>query len=226
VLHTHTSLEQRDRLQAYRFELVARVADDLAHEIRNPLHALVINVEVLKRRLSAGATDTALGRADVIEEEIHRVHGTIDQLLRLLRPEREPGRSVQLGVALEECTALLALQAKLARMDFHAELPEQNHTIAVPAEDLRFALLAMTQCLLTQLAAGAHILVTAAAGPEQVRIEFVGAPFRSAHRSHEEIDAALAFAGELLRPHHGAAARSDAGPETLTLFLDVPVQPA
>jgi signal transduction histidine kinase len=33
---------------AERFALVRRIADDLAHELKNPLNAMVINLEVLR----------------------------------------------------------------------------------------------------------------------------------------------------------------------------------
>src|SRR5690606_30390207 len=36
-----------------KLALVERLADDLAHEIKNPLHAMVINLEVLRRRIAA-----------------------------------------------------------------------------------------------------------------------------------------------------------------------------
>ena len=72
--------------QANRLELVSRWADDLAHEIKNPLHAMVINLELVKRR--AGGNDPAplIERAEVVESELHRVHGLVDSLLKLVRP--------------------------------------------------------------------------------------------------------------------------------------------
>ena len=35
-------------LHASRYALLSRLADDLAHEIKNPLHSMVINLEVLR----------------------------------------------------------------------------------------------------------------------------------------------------------------------------------
>jgi two-component system sensor histidine kinase HydH len=79
---------ERHRLerQANQLELVSRWADDLAHEIKNPLHAMVINLELVKRR--AGGDDPAplIARAEVVETELHRVHGLVDSLLHLVRP--------------------------------------------------------------------------------------------------------------------------------------------
>ncbi|MFW6331531.1 MAG: sensor histidine kinase [Gemmatimonadota bacterium] len=80
------SREERLEQQANRLELVSRWADDLAHEIKNPLHAMVINLELVKRR--AGGPDPAplIERAEVVESELQRVHELVDSLLRLVRP--------------------------------------------------------------------------------------------------------------------------------------------
>jgi signal transduction histidine kinase len=67
-------------------DLVARWADDLAHEIKNPLHAMVINLELVKRRASAGEAGPLLERIQVVESELHRVHFLVESLLRLVRP--------------------------------------------------------------------------------------------------------------------------------------------
>jgi signal transduction histidine kinase len=53
-------------LQANRFSIVSRLADDLAHEIKNPLNAIIINLEVLKVRIARGDADGAADRTGVI----------------------------------------------------------------------------------------------------------------------------------------------------------------
>jgi two-component system, NtrC family, sensor histidine kinase HydH len=72
--------------QANRLDLVSRWADDLAHEIKNPLHAMVINLELVKRRAETNEPGLLIERAEVVESELHRVHGLVDSLLRLVRP--------------------------------------------------------------------------------------------------------------------------------------------
>ncbi|NIP60786.1 MAG: hypothetical protein GWO00_23330, partial [Gemmatimonadetes bacterium] len=55
-------------------ELVSRWADDLAHEIKNPLHAMVINLELVKRRATGEDAGALIQRAEVVESELYRVH--------------------------------------------------------------------------------------------------------------------------------------------------------
>ncbi|HEX6063419.1 MAG TPA: histidine kinase dimerization/phospho-acceptor domain-containing protein, partial [Longimicrobiales bacterium] len=74
--------------RANRYDVVSRLADDLAHEIRNPLNAMVVNLEVLRRRIALGAEDKALELTRVIDEEIARLSKLVDQLVHLMRPPR------------------------------------------------------------------------------------------------------------------------------------------
>jgi two-component system, NtrC family, sensor kinase len=78
---------ERDlEVRANRMDLVSRWADDLAHEIKNPLHAMVINLELVKRRAGGPDADAVVDRVAVVEAEVHRVHGLVEALLRLVRP--------------------------------------------------------------------------------------------------------------------------------------------
>ncbi len=81
-------MAERDELeeQANRLDLVSRWADDLAHEIKNPLHAMVINLELVKRRAGDAEPGPLIERAQVVESELHRVHALVDSLLKLVRP--------------------------------------------------------------------------------------------------------------------------------------------
>jgi signal transduction histidine kinase len=78
-------------LRANRMDLVARWADDLAHEIKNPLHAMVINLELVRRRAGSGDPEALVQRVEVVESELERVHALVESLLRLLRPLPDRG---------------------------------------------------------------------------------------------------------------------------------------
>src|SRR5690606_23973046 len=78
--------DTRRDLLASRYRLISRLADDLAHEIKSPLHAMVINLEVLRRRVTAGDPDIALERAAGTDQEIPRPHQLAALLLTALRP--------------------------------------------------------------------------------------------------------------------------------------------
>ena len=53
-------------LRANKLDLLERLADDLAHEIKNPLHSMVINLEVLKRRVARADSPDEVQRYIVV----------------------------------------------------------------------------------------------------------------------------------------------------------------
>lgn len=190
VRHDHTvgdaSLSEPE-LQANRYRLLSRIADDLAHEIRNPLHAMVINLEVLRRRVRAGDPDVALQRADVVEHEVHRVHLIIDGLLRLLRPDSETD-PIELDALIAGVVPLVELQARLARLEFRYEAIGAGATARVRRDDFRFALLNLTGAALDSLRdRGGSLNVTGHATPSEIYL-------RIAARADHDAPAAAATA--------------------------------
>ena len=126
--------------RANRYDVVSRLADDLAHEIKNPLNAIVVNLEVLHRKIESQATEAALERVDVIDHEIKRVHQLVEQLLQLVRPGKDEKRVLALDELLLEMAPLLQLQAKASRARF--ELRVQNDVYIKQApEIIKFAVL-------------------------------------------------------------------------------------
>lgn len=100
-------------VRANKLELLERLSDSLAHEIKNPLHSMVINLEVLKRRLGRTTTDGAdvLRYANVLGEELERVNRRVDLLLRLARPERGGPEETTLNEVADELMELVVLEA-------------------------------------------------------------------------------------------------------------------
>jgi signal transduction histidine kinase len=128
-------------LRANKLDLLERLADDLAHEIKNPLHSMVINLEVLKRRVArADSPDEVQRYIGVLAGELERVNRRIELLLRLSRPGRGP-ESTTLNELTEELMELIQLEARHA--DAQVEyLPEGAPArVFVPREPTRQAIL-------------------------------------------------------------------------------------
>jgi nitrogen fixation/metabolism regulation signal transduction histidine kinase len=140
VDHRQTDVMPAPEMRANRYDVVSRLADDLAHEIKNPLNAIVVNLEVLRRKIAAGAEEAALERASVVDQEIMRVHTLVDQLLQLVRPPRVESGAVSLDDLIDELRPLLEVQAKAARVGF--QMSADSGLFAKVARDvLKFAVL-------------------------------------------------------------------------------------
>ena len=130
-------------VRANKLDLLERLADDLAHEIKNPLHSMVINLEVLKRRLANPALEGAgelLRYVGVLNAEIERVNRRIELLLRMTRPER-PGEPVTLNELLEELLELLQLEASRRDLKIRFEPAPHAIRVAAPRETTRQVIL-------------------------------------------------------------------------------------
>ncbi len=82
-------------LEAGRFAGLAHLAAGLAHEIRNPLHAIGLNAEVVQQYVGRDQTEPgtramteSLG---AIKEETRRLSDLLNNYLGLVRPDRQPG---------------------------------------------------------------------------------------------------------------------------------------
>jgi signal transduction histidine kinase len=113
-------------LRENKLRLVERLADDLAHEIKNPLHSMVINLEVLRRRLArleSGSGEDLLRYARVLAVELDRVNRRVDLLLRMVRPERESEELASLPELLEELHDLVELECERNHVTLEMEIP-------------------------------------------------------------------------------------------------------
>ena len=119
---TETQGADAQAIRANKLALVERLADDLGHEIKNPLHSMVINLEVLRRRISRlqeNEQGDLLRYAGVLGGELDRVTRQLDLLLRLVRSDRteEPTTLTQ---TVEEMLDLVDLERERhrVRVDF------------------------------------------------------------------------------------------------------------
>jgi signal transduction histidine kinase len=207
-----------EQFQANRFDLVSRLADDLAHEIRNPLNSIVINLEVLKVRVGRGDATAALDRAAVIELEMRRLHLLIDRLLQLLRPERDEADSFALDRVLDELLPLVEMRARLAGNTFTCR---GDTAVLVPMrrDTLKFALLNVLTAVHERLGdnGGSLNVACATVGRGQLAVTITGKATSQVPRSADaHYDQSMAVTAALLESSGGAV---ETRPDGLTLLL-------
>lgn len=105
------------QIQANRYELISRVVDGLAHEVKNPIHAAIINLELLRRRSGGQDLQQQLGRIDLLEEQVTNVHELVDALFRFLRPAYDAVPWIDLDDAIGALMPLLRAYCRVARVE-------------------------------------------------------------------------------------------------------------
>jgi signal transduction histidine kinase len=161
-------------IRSNKLDLLERMADDLAHEIKNPLHSMVINLEVLKRRISraeASGSSDMLRYADVLARELERVSHRVDLLLRMVRPGRGLD-AVFVHELLDELRELVEVEAVRRSVKLHYEPYSAGGRLSLPRESARQVILNLIVTVLDAVAPGGQLqlAVEQVDGETQVRV--------------------------------------------------------
>jgi signal transduction histidine kinase len=106
---------------ATRLAAISRLTGGVAHEIKNPLNAIALRLELLRARL--GQPDQELsGEIDILSKEVHRLDRVVKTFLDFSRPLDVHLQDVDLGALACEVTEFVTPQARLAKIlvDFSA----------------------------------------------------------------------------------------------------------
>ncbi len=135
VREIESELELSRRLSA-----IGRLTGGVGHEVKNPINAIVVHLELMRNKLS-GPDAPALRHLDVIQSEIQRLDRVVQTLIDFSRPvelklEDEDLRQITSGV-------LMLASAELASQDVQLEtaLPTRAVVVKVDADMLRQAIL-------------------------------------------------------------------------------------
>ncbi|HVP30494.1 MAG TPA: ATP-binding protein [Myxococcota bacterium] len=102
--------------RAERLAAVGRLAAGVAHEVGNPMGALLAFLELVSRDPGlASASRTSLGRA---REQVERVRTILRQLLDFSRPASHALAPTDLAAVAEEALALVRAQPRYAGLSF------------------------------------------------------------------------------------------------------------
>lgn len=96
--------EERRRLQA-RSEAVAALGAGIAHEIRNPINALSLNLQLLRERIEDLPREAIAAKADAMIAELQRMESLVAHLLEVSRggsPDLAPERVDDIVAAVVE----------------------------------------------------------------------------------------------------------------------------
>ena len=116
-----TVVEYSDRLVR-----LGSVISGVAHQLRNPLNAMSLQLELLSHDVERSAT--AVRRVRALRDEIERLDRAIDALLRFMRPEQLKPASVPLNALLTE------VGATVRKPDVRLEYNLDSSVLAITAD--------------------------------------------------------------------------------------------
>ena len=116
-------LSEVETTLSYSRKLAAlgRLSAGIAHEVKNPLNATMIHLELLRMRLT-DAPD-ALEHVSVIAAQVRRLDEVVQGFLKFTRPEDLQLRPVKILPVLEELIPVVSAEASKSGVDLRIEVP-------------------------------------------------------------------------------------------------------
>ena len=151
--HVHTTLNYSRKLAA-----LGRLMAGVAHEVKNPLNAMTIHLELLKQKLAAmrepitvpagpagGSRTLDLSKhVNVIGDEIKRLDQVVVGFLKFARPDELKLQPVHLASLVSEVTSMTAPEAERRGIIVKTECPPSVPEINADPGMLQQALLNLT----------------------------------------------------------------------------------
>jgi signal transduction histidine kinase len=143
--HLRKMKEMEDRIQlAERISSLGHLAAGVAHEIRNPLNAMGMGLQRLKREFlppDESKREEYLSFTELILKEVRRVNGIIEQFLTLSRPFDLKLKESSLHDLLDHLVTLFREEASSLGITLQAEIPPDLLLIKMDPEKLTQALI-------------------------------------------------------------------------------------
>ena len=165
VMVSARDMEKLSRLGSHlsysqKLAALGRLTSGVAHEIKNPLNAMVIHVALLRQKLEKAGPE-ARGYLDVLEEEIRRLDRVIQGFLKFTRPEELQLEAIPIEEVLGEATRLLAGEVERSGILMETEIAPDLPRIYGDRELLQQAVLNLMLNACEAMPEGGELRLTA-----------------------------------------------------------------
>lgn len=108
VNRLETQLRRADKLAA-----LGTLAAGVAHEVKNPLHALTLNLHLLEKEVGIGGSGSTEAHEyfAILRSEMQRIHRIVENFLRFSKPSIPEVKPLDLHALLERVLSLVAFEA-------------------------------------------------------------------------------------------------------------------
>ena len=158
-----------------RIAMVGRLTAGVAHEMKNPLNAMTIHLELLKQKLAAGKP--AASHVEIIEQEIRRLDERIQGFLKFVRPDEVSFAPVAIAPLIGSVLDAVQPQADRAGIAITRACTDASLLVEGDAPQLRDAFLNLAQNAIQAMPKGGRLTIGCSAQSNRrvrVRVEDTG----------------------------------------------------
>ena len=123
-----------------RLSASSRVTRGVAHEVKNPINAIVLHLQLLQNKLAQEEPDTRR-HMDIIDSEIRRLDRVVQTLVDFTRPRDLHLEEIDLRSMLEDVAQLAAPDAEQHGVNIDLHMPEQKLPVKVDIDLMKQAIL-------------------------------------------------------------------------------------
>jgi len=166
-------VQTEDRVESERIDSIMNLAAGVAHEIGNPLNAIGIHLQLLRRRLAdLGSTGTKVNESiDIVESEVRRLDGIVRNFLGAVRPAVPDLADTQLLEVVAGALALLKDQMAELGVRAVVEVADELPLVLADHGQVKQALFNVIKNALEAMDRGGQITVRARSDDEWVVLE-------------------------------------------------------
>ena len=167
-------LERRAR-HAERLAELGTLTGGLAHEIKNPLSTIGLNLQLLREDLDPDnpAYSRIISRLSTVQQETGRLREILDDFLRFAGRIEIERRPVELNRLLEELVDFLSPQAGLQRVQLRLKRAPHDVTAAADPKLIKQAVLNLMLNGLQAMPSGGEMILALSNGDGQAVIDVI-----------------------------------------------------
>lgn len=127
-----------------RMSAIGRLTSGVGHEVKNPINAIVVHLELLKTKLGNAAAP-AVNHLEVIDSEIHRLDRVVQTLVDFSRPVEVMLIEYDLRDVVSDVVALAAAEMSTRNVHLTSYLPPYPVPVKIDVDLLKQAVLNVMQ---------------------------------------------------------------------------------